>query len=484
MTANQERNLARVISDPAEFQRVYLRRSLWAKQQEIIRAILAHRIVAVKGCHASGKTFAAAGLPLWWLVRHREGKVFTTAPTLRQVKLLWDEVGLARRGTPVEHLLPEPTTVGIRLNEGRYGIGASSSRGVNVQGFHSGNVMVIADEAPGIDAEIWDAIEGIRAGGNVRLLMLGNPTISSGTFFDQFTRSRAVCHGISISAFDTPNLQHDTEARALTIQDLLAMDQDGLERAVNPALITRRWVLERYKVWGENHPAYRSRVLAEFPADAPNAVFPLEWIEAAKRDPSEEEWKAAKDRAVQVGIDVAGSGGDETALCARVNGIILMQRSWADADPRGAVLRAIGELRERRLRIGAVVVDMVGIGYNFGLHLADQGLEVYGFNAGSRPLDTTQYRNLKAEANFTLREWMRQKRISGLADLECEAQLSSMQYRETSTGQVEIESKDEMKRRGLQSPDRAEALMMAFARIIPREQTVYRDDLRVQISPI
>ena len=110
---------------------------------------------------------AAAGLPLWWLVRYATGKVFTTAPTLRQVKTFWKDIAVARLGGPVKQLLPEPTATGLELGTSRYAFGASSSAGVNIQGLHGSNVLIIADEAPGIDADIWDAIEGIRAGGNV-----------------------------------------------------------------------------------------------------------------------------------------------------------------------------------------------------------------------------------------------------------------------------------------------------------------------------
>src|SRR6266567_1880434 len=99
---------ARFLLDPAEFQKHQLCRRLWAKQIEILRSVATNPLTAVKGCHASGKTFAAAGLPLWWLIRYATGKVFTTAPTLRQVKTFWKDVAVARLGGPAKQLLPEP----------------------------------------------------------------------------------------------------------------------------------------------------------------------------------------------------------------------------------------------------------------------------------------------------------------------------------------------------------------------------------------
>ena len=108
---------------------------------------------------------------------------------------------------------------------------------------------------------------------------------------------------------------------------------------------------------------------------------------------------------------------------------------------------------------------------------------MFAFNAGSAPLDPEHYVNAKAEAYWTLREWLERGRISGLTDEETQAQLAGIRYRHTAAGRVEIESKEDAKKRGQASPDRAEAVVMAFARIVPRQQTVVYDT-RVRISPI
>jgi len=474
---------ARFLRDPCVFQKHQLCRRLWGKQLEILRAVENHPLVSVRGCHASGKTFVAAGLPLWWLVRHQKGKVFTTAPTFRQVKTFWKDVAVARMGGPVKQLLPSPTAVGIDLGPDRYAFGASSSAGINIQGLHSSNVLIICDEAPGIEMEIWDAIEGIRAGGNVRVLELGNPVVPSGHFYDSFTRSRSIYKNITISAFDTPNLQH-SEGRPLTIEELLEMSPEELACCPVPSLVTREWVRERYKIWGPRHPKYVSRVLGEFPADDPSSVYPLAWIERAKREPTEPQQIEALQSVVQIGIDVAGAGDDETVLTARVSGIILEQCFWSDADPRGKVLAALNRIRNGKYRMGMIIVDTIGIGYNFAMHLADNGFPCYGFNAGGSPIDATQFVNQKAETYWRFRDCLREDLITGLQDEETAAQLSTLRYRETSRGLTEIESKEDRNKRGIPgSPDRAESLIMAFMRVVPQTQTVtyYQP---YQISPV
>jgi hypothetical protein len=91
--------------------------------------------------------------------------------------------------------------------------------------------------------------------------------------------------------------------------------------------------------------------------------------------------------------------------------------------------------------------------------------------------------------NYTLevvaerRESLERRAIAGLTDEETQAQLAGIRYRHTASGRVEIESKKDAKKRGQASPDRAEALVMAFTPIVPQHQTFVFDE-RVVISPI
>jgi phage terminase large subunit len=260
------------------------------------------------------------------------------------------------------------------------------------------------------------------------------------------------------------------------------MSDDELAIAPAPYLVTRRWVKERYLRWGPNHPMYRARVLGEFPEQSELSVYSLAWIEAASHEP-ESIPDDAGHRIIQVGIDVAGPGEDETVMVARVGGVIIAQHAWSLPDSRGVLVAALGNLRQhRRFRVGPVVVDTVGIGYHVATHLADQGYDVYAFNAGSSPMDSEHFVNAKAEAYWCLRESLERGAIKGLTDEEMQAQLAGIRYRHTPSGRVEIESKEDAKKRGQQSPDRAEALVLAFARAVPRQQTTPLS-VPVRISP-
>lgn len=465
--------LGRAVQDPVDFQNAILQRTLWGRQQDIAKAAAFTRVTAVKGCHASGKTFAAAGTVLHHLRNHQQGKAITVAPTLRQVKLMWQEIEMARQRSRIA--FPDCSTTGLRMTEERYGIGFSSSKGVNAQGFHGSDVLIITDESPGISGDVWDAIDGIRAGGRVRLLQLGNPTVPSGPFFDAFNRGRAVTNCITISAFDTPNLA------GLTMDSLLALDDSELDISVSQHLVQRRWVKEVYYKWGPNNPRFQSRVLGEFPTQSQWSVFSLTWIEQAAREALAEELLAAEERRpfwIQVGVDVAAGGDDETAMAARIggSGIVISTAASSSADARGEVTSFITKIRKRYPNARIIVaVDKVGVGFHMATYLADQGLEVFGFAAGGLAMDAERYVNAKAEAYWALREHMERGSVRNVDDEDTRAQLSDILYRETPAGRIEIESKEQARKRGSRSPDRAEALVLAFCRCVPREQSVVMD---------
>ncbi len=467
------------MTGPVRFHRKMLGRQLWSKQQELARAIANNRSVSVKGCHGSGKTYTVAGMVPYELIAHDESIVLTIAPTLRQVKNIWSEIESAIQALPMR--VPERTTTGWELSEKCKAIGFSSSKGVNAQGFHGKRVLIIADEAIGISPDLWDAIEGIRAAGDVRLVKLCNPTVPSGAPYEDFTRLRNVTTCITISAFDTPNLL------GLTIESLLQLNDEQLDYAPYPWLTRRRWVKEMYFKWGPTNPRFLSRVMGEFPTQSDDSVFALADIERAALPFEDEALKPYREigHYIQVGIDVAGPGNDETSGTARLGEYIIGTDAWGDSDPRVKCLQWLESIKIRFPRHPMVLVgDTVGIGYYFMKWLADQGYDCRCFIANAAPFNPVLYWDAKAEAYFGLREYMQGGHVHGLADETTQAQLSDIRYRERA-GRIEIESKKEMKARGGNSPDRAESLIMAYAKIAARQQrTVLNPRGSYQISAI
>jgi hypothetical protein len=281
------------------------------------------------------------------------------------------------------------------------------------------------------------------------VLALGNPTIASGPFHDAFTANRSAWATFTISAFDTPNLD------GVVLDDLLAFSDADLDVAPWPSLVTRRWVREKYQEWGPTHPFWAARVLGEFPTQAPDSLIALSWLEAAGE-------REAQDTGgpVSAGLDVAGPGEDETVLAIVEGPNVLAITAWADADARGAIVAALAPYRDRLTEVN---VDTIGIGYNLALHLGDLGYPVRSVNVAERANDSERYRNRKAELLWDLRQRFEAGAVAGLIDETTIGQLAGLRYRHDPRGRVEIESKDEASRRGVRSPDRAEAVMLAFA---------------------
>jgi hypothetical protein len=446
--ADEASALAGVVCDPVQFCHGLLRQDLWPLQQAILRAVASRPRVAVKACHASGKTFVAAVAVLWFVTRFKDGIVVTTAPTWTQVeKLLWGEIHRAAQASRIA--FPQLNKTELRLGPGNYAIGLSTNEGVRFQGFH-GRLLIVIDEAPGVKADIWEAIEGIRAGGDVRVLALGNPTIASGPFHEAFTSNRDRWGTFTISAFDSPNLS------GLTLDELLALPDSALDHCPRPYLVTRRWVREKYHEWGPGHPLWEARVQGQFPTQAEDALISLAWLEEAARRPA-----ADHGGRLAAGLDVAGPGENETVLVVAEAERIVDLRAWADQDARGAVVAALAPYRER---LDVVNVDAAGIGYYVAKHLQDLGYPVRPVNVGERATDRERYVNQKAECYWGLRQRFQAGEVAGLTDEPTIGQLAGIRYRHTARGQVEIERKEDARKRGVKSPDRAEAVMLAFAR--------------------
>jgi hypothetical protein len=282
----------------------------WDMQREILIALFSPSVrrVGVKSCHGAGKTITAAIAALAWLYGGKDRIVLTTAPTGRQVrKLLWREIRsiwnkCKERERPLGGEMP-PNAPELVLADGWFATGFSSNDPVNVQGFHApGGVLVIMDEANGVHPDIWEALAGVLVGVNDRLLAIANPTEPSGPFYKLW--SDPDCVKFSISAEDTPNVKAGRE--------------------VVPGMISRAWVEDRKRAWGEDSALYQSRVLARFPASSDDRLVPLSWLDIAKQRHADlEDATASTDTIIQatgwtgecdLGLDVARYGGDNTVI--------------------------------------------------------------------------------------------------------------------------------------------------------------------------
>jgi hypothetical protein len=163
MTCEQQNSAQIVIKDPVLFTTHIMGANLWEREVEILRSIRHQRRTAIKACHGVGKTFTLAQAALWWLVRYHDGIVLTTAPTLRQVETqLWAE--LHRVAACSKFGFPEINATRLKFRgDDNFALGLSTNRPENFHGYHGKHLLIIADEAPGLESGLWDAIAGAMA---------------------------------------------------------------------------------------------------------------------------------------------------------------------------------------------------------------------------------------------------------------------------------------------------------------------------------
>lgn len=473
MTSLSEQRIAQTLLDPALFSEYYLQGKIWDRQKEILHSLVtedgkASPRIAVKAAHSSSKTFTAAHAALWFLARWQEAVVVTTAPTWGQVeKLLWGEIHSALQKS--RYPFPKATLTELKIGPKRFAYGLSTNvtkedEGVKFQGIHAEHVLIILDEAPGVDPKIWGAIEGIRAGGHVTVLAIGNPTISSGPFHDAFGENRAGWKCFTLDAFDMPNIRPliqraypGKQIVELTdldlIQPLLELTDEELDDNPCPYLTTRRWVKEKYFEWGPGHLSWEGRVRGQFPKQSEDALLSLTWLEqAATRE-------KLRDGKCTAGVDVAGPGEAETSVTVRRGPNVVLHEQTTMSDPRGW---AVAKLLPFKNELVALNVDSIGIGWNMYTHLSDTFPTAVPVNVSESSSDQEKYFNLRAEIYWGLRQRLQVGDISGLTDEKTRGQLASIRYKHNSRGQIQIESKEDAAKRGVRSPDRAESLTLAF----------------------
>ena len=437
------KDLAEVFrSSPVGFAREYLGVRLWSKQEETLNAIRDYRRVAVKAGNGVGKGFTAAVAVLWFICSHNPAIVLTTAPTGRQVRhVLWREI----RG------LHENSALGLggrmfntrfEVGHDRFALGLSTDEAEQFQGFHSPNMLIVVDEAEGVGEPIYEAIHAVMTASNSKLLLIGNPTSDSGAFRRAFHEDRRIFHNITISVLESPNV--------------------GQQGVVIPGLTTEEWVSERRAIWGEESPMYQARVLGRFCDHPQDSLIPLSEIEAAIArygNPLAEEEEEAEAPTV-LAVDVARFGPDQSVLLLANSNRVLDMKAHQGLD----TMELVGRIVDAHRRWGPerIVVDEIGIGGGVVDRLKELGLPVAGINVGRPARQRRLFANLRAEGYWGLYELFNQDAMAIPDDPELAGQLATVRHRYNSRGQLLIESKEETRARGLPSPDKADALMLAF----------------------
>lgn len=421
---------------PALFAKEALGATPTDQQWEASKAIVERRRVSIRSGHGTGKSAFMAWCVLWFLTCYYPCKIPCTAPTAHQLNdVLWAEIAKWHR-TYTERLpkwaaqfswSAERIYMAERPQES-FAV-ARTSRPENpeaLQGFHSENILFLIDEASGVAEQVFQVAEGALSTEGAFVVMAANPTREDGYFHASHHKMR------------------DRWA---------ALHWDGEESP----MVSRQYVDDMRKKYGVDSPIYQVRVKGNF-TTAVDGVIPLHLCESARsrevKASGEEVW----------GLDVARFGDDSTALAKRKGNIqVEPSKEWFGKDTMQTAGLIKLEYEAAKNKPVAINVDVIGIGAGVVDRLKEMGLPVRGINVAESASVSDNYARLRDEIWFKGREW--------LAALDCHladddaliAELTTAKYSVLSNGKIKVEGKDEMKKRGIASPNRADAWLLTFA---------------------
>jgi hypothetical protein len=441
-------------------------------QTELLEALPQHHRLCVRGPHGLGKSALAAWVVLWFSLT-RDGaadwKIPTTASAWRQLDhFLWPEIHKWARRLRWDRLGREPLNertellqLNLRLSTGE-AFAAASDRPELIEGAHADQLLYIFDEAKAIIPETFDAAEGAFSGAGsdttaeAYALALSTPGEPNGRFYEIQSRRAGY---------------EDWHVRAVTLDECIAAGR-----------VSRDWVAQRALQWGVESAVYQNRVAGEFASSDSDGVIPLSWVEAANR--RWQDWQDAGGQGMltHLGVDVARSGEDKSVLALRSGDIIMSLRRYAKEDTMQVTGRVMAALGSRALPpppsltksppLPVIVVDVIGIGAGVvdRLREMEMRLPVIAFNAGegSKLRDRSGelgFVNCRSAAWWNLRELLDPANGRAVAlppDDLLTGDLTAPRWRHTSGGAVQVESKDEIRKRLKRSTDDGDAVVQAF----------------------
>lgn len=438
----------------------WLRFNPTPQQAKVLQAVQDGELfLAVKSGQGPGKTKVSSIISVFWQIQDLNVRTITTAPSMRQCRSVWlSEVrDTIAKAHPLlrKFITVTSSTVyygGFVKGQPRHKnwrcelLTASGSEAF--QGQHNKRLNAIVEEASGVASEIIEALKGTVS--NVRnewqqdaeeghILMIGNPNQRDTEFFKCFSEKLSnTWRTITLDAEEAP--------------------------IVNPKKLIKHAI-----EFGIDSDFYRVRVLGEFPATDPTGIInPEDVLACTETDvvKAVQHPKLVGQR--QFGIDLARQGGDETIVYRRFGGCIVEWKKWSkttDFEPAHAIRWAFTAQAKAEWHSWQTlfVFDAGGIGQGV-YHLFDEASrEAFPFHTQAKASRPTIYANRMTEAWFQLAALLRDRRIRIPDDPVLHHQLGTRRYEFTKDGLLLAEPKDKyMKRTGDPSPDRADALVMAF----------------------
>jgi hypothetical protein len=426
--------IERYRDDPVGFVRNVLGAEPLPWQEEMLRAIArGERRISVRAGHGVGKSTGCSWALTWFALTRFPQKGVVTAPTAAQLfdalfaelkawtnklpPVLKDSLDIFSDRIALKGA-PESSFISARTS--------SSERPEALAGVHSEHVLLVVDEASAVPEAVYEAAAGSMSGHSATTILISNPTRNSGLFYKTHHELATDWYRIHVSCLDNP-------------------------------LVSDDFIRQIKNTYGESSNAFRIRVLGEFALADDDTLIAADLVDSA----FDRDITVPASEPLVYGLDVARFGTDRTALCKRKGNVVLGVRSWGGLDLMQTVGAVVNEAQGDRPE--EICVDTIGLGSGVADRLREMGWNVRDVNVAESSAMNPNANRLRDELWLSVRDWLGTRSVKLPKDEQLRHELVAPRYTFTSSGKVVVESKDQMRKRGMRSPDLADALCLTFA---------------------
>lgn len=415
------------------------------QQKEALMAVVPESSrVTIRSGHGTGKTTVLSWLIIWFLLT-RKGKtrIPCTAPTASQLEtILWSEVkSWIDQIHPIFKGVLQYNADHVWVKDYksfRFAV-AKTARKENPEalaGQHAENMLFIIDEASGVPEAIFETGEGAMSTMGARVIMTSNPTRTEGYFFRSHNDESGYWTPLHFSCMKSP-------------------------------LVDMNWVNMMKERYGEDSSVFKVRVLGDFPLGSDDTIIPLSWL----TDSVGRNIQPDSSRRI-AGLDIARFGDDSNGLVIRQGNLVKFIDKWSNMDLMQTAGRVFEYWKDGLFDI--IYVDVIGLGAGVADRLHELGVPVVTVNVAEGSAYSTKYSRLRDELWWEAREFFQEK----IGSLDPElfkittgksniledfiAELATVRYGYTAQDKLKVESKADMKKRGIASPDLADAFCLTF----------------------
>lgn len=310
----------------------------------------------------------------------------------------------------------------------------------NFSGFRTENgVLIIVDEGSALKQSVHEAIMGVSSAQGSKVVYLGNPLRPEGPFYETFSNP------------DWVNFHIDSRE----VVDLNI-----------PGLATQEWIDSRRREWGSSSPIFGARVKGEFPESGENQLVPLEWAQSSIYNGDD---PLPMDGDKVMGIDVGRYGGDPSVFCIRDAHCVRRMDKVTNRSTMEICGMTIQLINQEGIDPSNVCVDDGGMGGGVVDRLRELGYPVTAVNFSERAIQNEIFQNIRAEMYWQVREAVNPENKEDSLYVPKQFKDAILQctwpiYKFSSNGRIQLEDKDNIKKRKGRSTDEGDALALTYAK--------------------